>query len=276
MARGQVSKKHDASQYGLDFESAAAERHAQLMSALKITCMMKFAPLARLVLNMQERSGGEPLGWPVERYALEFDVHERTVQRWLERLVAAGILSVAYRIKQRGGQGTNLLSINWQMIRRLVCDRGVTARESNNDAGDQGDKKMSPRAGNLPPRGGNLPPSYKEYPSLSPSELNTTTTTALPHAQTQSPRSEEEFCFEKLVKACRLKLPASVLPRRLEDALRTAMARGCSIEQLWNRCAWFHKHWQQWPAEHRAGALHDGLASADPDMAADHGWPYQR
>src|SRR4051794_36266919 len=123
MARSHVSKKHDASQYGLDFESAAAERHAQLMSALKITGMMKHTPLARLVLNMQERNGGEPLGWPVQRYAAEFDVHERTVQRWLERLVAAGILSVAYRTKQRGGQGTNLLSINWQMIRRTACER---------------------------------------------------------------------------------------------------------------------------------------------------------
>src|SRR4051812_39144027 len=120
MARSHGSKKHDPSQYGLDFESAAAERHAHLMSALKLTGTMKYAPLARLVFNMQERSGGEPLGWAVERYAQEFDVHERTVQRWCERLVLAGILCVAYRPKQRGGQGTNHLSISWRVIRKIV------------------------------------------------------------------------------------------------------------------------------------------------------------
>jgi hypothetical protein len=269
---GSRSPKPSHDQYALDFESAYAERHALLLSAVRLSGLVQLTPLARLVFNMQERSGGAPLAWPVSRYATEFGRAERTVQRWLKQLAAGGLIEIVYRPKPRGGQETNLVSIDWAGVRQLAVGRKLSA--------DRGDKQMSPRAVEMSPRPAVVSPSIKESPSELPSaELNTTTTTALLHAQplphaAEVLSEEEEIFLRKLIKICYEKIPGC--PRMLERAMRTALDNGCSLEQLRARCRWYSQHWAEWPAEHRPGAFHTGLAEATPDLPAHQGWPYQR
>ena len=281
---GSLDNKRD--QYTLDFESAAAERHAKLMSALTLTGTMKYAPLARLVCNMQERSGGDPLAWTGEAIGEALGVSRRTVFNWTVVLVAAGILSVTYRRSARGGCRSNLLAIDWPSVHALVVNR------TESTATDR-PATFAKRPANFATRPANFAGPIKELPSLYPSELNTTTTTALPHAQPlphAAPNSEryeaEVDCvdgeggkaaeIDELVKHCWTKIVKSALPTRLREALASAVANGCTVDELRERCRWFHKHWMDWPAEHRPGAFYRGLADAVPGVPPDHGWPYQR
>jgi hypothetical protein len=260
-------------QYRIDFESAHVERRTLLLSAIDRTGMNKFKPLAMLVFNMVEKAGGEPLGWTVKQIASELGLSSRTTARnWTIILQGAGILAVNYRPRSRGGCQTNLLAIDWDRVRKLVVNRTEPADWSPNDRAPISVCRATKNGGRAP----NSVAPIKEYPSYPSSPESNTTTTALPHAQNDSGVSEEEEDFRRLVAACKAKFPKSALPRQLEEALRSAMGRGCSIEQLWKRCAWWREHWSRWPELHRPGACYTGLAEATTDMAADHGWPYQR
>lgn len=267
-----------ANQYGLDFESAYAERHAQLISALEVTGLTKYAPLARLIFNLQERAGGDPVGLKLEELGRLIGWHESTIRRWQSRLAAIGLLEIEYRTAARGGTKTNLISVNWMTVRLFALDRAQNNRPSTDRLGNGGNldrpTNLQGRPTNLEPRPTKLVGPYKELSScLSSLELNTTTTTALPHALPVL-SEEEEVNLGKIVKLCYEKIPSS--PRYLERAMRTALGRGFTIEQLRTRCSWFSKHWTDWDKAHRAGVFHDGLAEATPDMQPHQGWPYQR
>lgn len=267
MARRQY--KPDPQQYPFDFESAAAERRAQLMSALTITGLLKLEPLAWFVFNTIENAGGKPMAWKLEAYAKKFGCSASTIRRQLWRLASIGIFEIIERPRERGGQQTNLVSINWVNVHLFAVNRGSVGKldRATNLVG---------RPPKLEPRPTKLEGPIKEYPSDLPSELNnTSTTTALPHAP-RILRNEEEIFLEGLVKQCKAKFPAKVLPRALEAGLREALEHGLTTDELRDRCAWFHKHFGEWPPEHRPGVFYRGLADATPDMRADVGWPYQR
>jgi hypothetical protein len=261
-----MARRPHPDNYVLDFESAYNEHHALVVSAVRTAGLAKYIPLARLVFNMQWRSEGRPLEWPISRYAQEFDRDERTIQRWLGKLRSIGLIEIEYRPKPRGGQESNRVSINWANVRTFAIHR---------EGCEGGDIKMSPRPGKVSPRPGVLSPSSNESPSESPSlEHNTSTTTALPHARTCSESEEEEDFIKKLSAECRRLVPTT--PRFLEGALRKALAAGCPRRQLADRCKWFHQNRTQWERSFQPGVFHDGIADALPDMPAHQGWPYQR
>lgn len=271
---------HDPNQYRLDFESATAERRTMLLSALNIAGHKRLTPLALLVLNYQERSGGQPLEWPVTRYAQEFDTCERTVQRRTRALEISGILTVEERLSGQGGQQTNRLGINWPRVREI-------ARLPR----DRSRPPLSPRPVKKSPGGAILSPTLSEF--LSPQKLEDSTTSLPSQARgtivdgrciatlrkpepTRDPRSEEEIFLEKLKRYCKEKIPNGA--RRLDEALRAALARGFTRDALAARCSWFarNENWQRWSSVHRGGAFYRGLVEyCDPDGPPHEGWPYR-
>ncbi len=116
-----------------------------------------------------------------------------------------------------------------------------------------------------------LPPSARntkeDYMRASKDLHNNTSSSSVAEAKTEV---EEVEVFLRKV---REKLPA---PLKLPEAVRQAIANGCTIEQLRERAAWFQKHQLEWGSEHRPGVLFVGLSQATPDMTADQGWPYRR
>lgn len=273
----------DPNQYALDFESATAERRTMLLSALTLAGHKRLASLALLVFNYQERSGGAPLEWPVARYAQEFDICERTIQRRTRALEISGILTVEERVATRGGQQTNRLGVNWPRVREIAkLPRPKPSRP------------LSPRPAEMSPRGAILSPTLSE--SLSPQKFNHTTTsipsqsqvrgtirdgrciTTLRNPPTAPERTRAQGTEEEEVFLRRLKQELGKFPhkcRRLDHALRTALVNGFGHEALWERCQWFVRHLGDWGVDYRGGALHDGLVYASPAMDASEGWPYR-
>lgn len=273
MARRQT---FNSNQYGLDFESAGTERLQLLMSALQVTGLMRYQQVARLVLYMQEQAGGDPLGWPIARYSNAMGKSDRTVQRWLKELESIGLIEVIDRPRERGGQQTNLVAVNWPIVRLFALDRIAAKR------GDK--KRVTPRCNSVtPPRSPVTPivsPPIKELSTYSSSSSSESLPHAIAEPATTSPigsEEEEEIFLKRLSAACREHLKKQA-PRRLVPALRQALANGCTQTQLRERCRWFIKHQFEWRSDHdeRAGAFHDGLYEATPDIRADQCWPYQR
>ena len=247
------------SQYALDFQSGTNERRALLLSALGAAGQKRLTPLALLVFNMQER-GDRPLEWSADRIAADLGCDVSTARRWIRRLWACRILAKTERRYQDGGQTANQLGIDWDGVERIAT--------GSDRVGNSAD-----RVGIVPSRVGKMPTPNKESLSESLSRINTSTTSALPHASTGGGNEEEDF-LKRLADWCRKQIPHG--PRRLDEALRIALSRGFTHKALVDRCTWFAKHYRDWQPEHRGGAFYAGLAEATPELAPNHGWPYQR
>lgn len=101
----------------------------------------------------------------------------------------------------------------------------------------------------------------------------TVTSTATTAEEKTAAVAEIDFQFGRLLRVCRKhRLP---LPRLFREAFESALANGCSYEQIHNRCGWWHAHVAECPAEHRKGSLYDGLRLAMPDWTDSEGWPYR-
>lgn len=84
--------------------------------------------------------------------------------------------------------------------------------------------------------------------------------------------AHEEHTIARMAGRCRERIPCC--PVFLEDAIRRALAARVTLDELRARCAWFAGHWHEWPAEHREGVMHFGIAHARPGLPPDRGWPY--
>ena len=104
-------------------ESAASERYAMLLSALRaIGASGQVRSVVLLVYNMTK--GANPtLDWTAEQYAEEFALATvRTARRWLNKAVDSGLLTKRERrYESRGGQKSNQVSIDWEGVRAIAC-----------------------------------------------------------------------------------------------------------------------------------------------------------
>ena len=75
----------------------------------------------------------------------------------------------------------------------------------------------------------------------------------------------------KLKKSIRDKLPA---PMKLDEAVDTAIANGCTIAELTQRAVWFGNNQKTWKSCDLPGVLYLGLLHAWPGMQPDQGWPH--
>ena len=64
-------------------------------------------------------------------------------------------------------------------------------------------------------------------------------------------------------------------PGELKPAIFAALNNRVEYHQVVDRVEWFIRHQEEWPAEHRAGALHWGLMNAQPGAKAHTLWPYR-
>lgn len=241
-------------QYRLDFTSAANERHARLVSAVRLAGLDKLLPFVRLVFNMQERRGGQPLGWTIDRLAAEFGVSDRTVQRWQRTLAEAGLVTIAERRRERGGQQTNELAIAWE----TVDERSLRGAEIG--VSPRGEK-VSPRPEVLSPRGEELSPPYKEDPSGIPSKNSSTqiTTTVSATAQHEWPVVVSEVVL------CGVSQAAKAIKAHADHGGTPETIR--AIVDAWRERA------AGWREEHRPINLYRRLTTWRPGQDATVGWP---
>lgn len=256
MARRPTSRRPDPNQLPLDFESRSRDRHAMLIHALTKTGTLKQAPLARLVLWCEERRG-DALGMTRDEIGQRLGLVGSTVRRWVVRLQAAGVLQVVDQRRQRGGTRPPLLSIDWATVQELTTTTPAPVAKNH-------PRKLRARPRILRGRARKLRAPYKEYhPSI---VLQSSTSSP----ESNPPASSEEV--EELLAKIRRLLPA---PLRLAEAIDAALAAGCTVEQLRQRCRWFQQHQGDWKSEHRKGVLYHGLAECRPDFADHQGWPYR-
>jgi hypothetical protein len=273
MARG---RRQCEGQLPLDFESAERERHAMLISALTLSGVLKQAALARLVFYCESRYG-DAVRLPADELARRIGVTKRTIQLWVGRLVEAGIFHRIERRHQRGGSVSNLLSIDWEAVRRLTLDRSEhhhhrpatgalsAAHETPHSGAQNLGAKTADRGAN---RGAIFAPPIRNNLPLS----SQSTTSSTPSASSVAAIRREEV--EDFLKKVRELLPA---PIKLEEAVEAAIDAGVTLEELRARCRWFQKNQIQWrEAGHRPGVLYTGLKEAKPGLPSNRGWPYQR
>lgn len=63
-------------------------------------------------------------------------------------------------------------------------------------------------------------------------------------------------------------------PALLEQAMRQAIANGCTLTELGLHFDWFEKNRLGWDRKHQPGAIHWGLCNAVPGMAPGKIWPH--
>lgn len=168
-------------------------------------------------------------------------------------------LAVAVRSYAGPMRKTDRLDIDIGEVDRLLAETQVLKRQ-----------KLRPTAPQLRPSALHIKEDYMRASDELPKQPSTSSA-----IEPEKASEAEADDFQKLVKAIRGKLIGSAIPMGLEQALRTAIASGCTVPELWQRCLWFDKNWMRWPEKHRAGTVYLGLKNAQPGMKADAGWPYQ-
>jgi DNA-binding transcriptional ArsR family regulator len=247
MAGRQHYKSADG-QLPLDFESTARERHAMLISALTLTGTLKQAALARLVLWCHE-THGDALGMTKSEIGRRLGVSTRTVRYWMGRLGEAGILAVMERRFRAGGQSSNLLSIDWQGVRKLTVDRGAI---------------LADRGAKIAPRGAKIaPPIRNNLPSSLPRRANNTNTTTTPTCKAPDGAVWEEVVVE--IALCGVGQAAKALASVAHCGGSPGEAR--SIVALW------HELRTRWPEPHQPVVLYRRLCSWRPGQNPRDGWP---
>ncbi len=178
---------------------------------------------------------------------------ERTVKRTTKNLRCLGILST-----RRRGSTSNFYTID---SRKLFAIGVVDGPEVAQQMGQNG-----------PTEGPNWPIGEAKLALRHNKELTLTEHEPTTSSTACANEVEEVEVFKRKVREAFPNL------LRCDRAIDAAIANGCTIKQLRDRVRWFRDHqfhWKYGGQDYRMGALHDGLASVLPGIAADKGWPHQ-